>query len=135
SLRSLGFYGLVLGWTLIATVVVLPAAVVSGVQFPILIGLLGQGKRAVGRHTGLAYAWNTLGAILGSLAGGFGLIPLLSATGTWRLVVALLAGLAMVSAFVVPRAGPAPLSPRVAAGVAAVIALLMLCAEGPTSAW
>ena len=33
---------------------------------------------------GLAYAANTLGAIAGSLAGGFGLMPWLGAPGAWR---------------------------------------------------
>jgi hypothetical protein len=53
-------------------IVVLPAAFVSGVQFPLLIGLLGRGDKDVGRDVGLAYATNTAGAIAGSLAGGFG---------------------------------------------------------------
>ena len=43
---------------------------------------------------GATYAANTLGGIAGSIAGGFGLIPWLSAPGVWRLVVALLLGLA-----------------------------------------
>ena len=37
------------------------------------------------------HAANTLGAIAGSLAGGFGLLPALSATGAWQLVVVVLA--------------------------------------------
>ena len=90
-LAGLGFYGLVLGWTAITLLVVFPAAFVSGVQFPLLIGLLGRGGQGVGRQVGQAYAFNTLGSILGSLAGGFGLLPLLSAPGTWRLCAALLA--------------------------------------------
>ena len=63
---------------------VLPAAFVSGVQFPLLIGLLGQGDKDVGKQVGLAFSWNTVGAICGSLAGGFGLLPLLAAPGVWR---------------------------------------------------
>ena len=60
---------------------VLPAAFVAGVQFPLLIALLGRGDQHVGRQVGLTYAWNTAGAIVGSLAGGFGLLPLLTAPG------------------------------------------------------
>ncbi|HYO68139.1 MAG TPA: fused MFS/spermidine synthase, partial [Archangium sp.] len=37
-----GFGGLVLGWAFVAAVVVLPAAFVSGVQFPLLLALLGR---------------------------------------------------------------------------------------------
>ena len=37
-----------------------------------LIALFGQGRERLGRDVGLAYAANTAGAIVGSLAGGFG---------------------------------------------------------------
>ena len=57
----------------------LPAAVVAGFQFPLLVSLLGRGGRDVGRHTARAYALNTAGAIVGSLAGGFGLMPVFTA--------------------------------------------------------
>ena len=60
-----GFSGMLLGWTAVTLLVVLPAAVVAGVQFPLLIALLGGGKQHVGRQIGLAYAVNTLGAIVG----------------------------------------------------------------------
>ena len=76
------FGGLVWGWSLIALLVVFPAAFLAGLQFPMLISLLGKGREKVATHVGLAYAWNTAGAIVGSLAGGFGLLPLLSAPGT-----------------------------------------------------
>src|SRR5207244_2945680 len=63
GLGNLGFHGYVIGWTLITLVVVFPAAFIAGVQFPMLISLLGEGREAIGRHVGLAYAWNTAGAI------------------------------------------------------------------------
>ncbi len=85
------FMGEVAGWTIVAAIVILPAAFVSGVQFSLLIGLLGGGDKDVGKQVGLACSWNTAGAIIGSLAGGFGLLPLLSAPGIWRAVAALLA--------------------------------------------
>lgn len=84
-----GFAREVLGWTIVASIVVLPAALVSGYQFPLLVALLGRGNTDVGKQIGLAVAWNTAGAILGSLAGGFGLLPLLTAPGVWRAVVVL----------------------------------------------
>ncbi|MBM4377470.1 MAG: fused MFS/spermidine synthase, partial [Deltaproteobacteria bacterium] len=81
-LRSAGSVGLVghaAAWSVVTAIVVLPAAIVSGYQFPLLIALLGSGERGLGRHVGLAYAWNTAGSIVGSLAGGFALLPLLGA--------------------------------------------------------
>ena len=101
--NRLGFPGEVLGWSAIAVMVVLPAAIVSGVQFPVLIALLGRGHKDVGRQVGSTYAFNTMGGILGSLAGGFGLIPLLSAVGAWRTVGITLAGLCAYLAVVAAR--------------------------------
>ena len=72
-LGSLGFYGYVTAWTAICVIVTFPAAVISGIQFPMLIALIGKSNARVGSQTGMIYAWNTAGAIMGSLAGGFGL--------------------------------------------------------------
>ena len=93
-LGGAGFLALVGVWTAVTALVVLPAAIVAGYQFPLLIALLGSGRRRVGREVGVTYAANTLGAIVGSIAGGFGLIPLLTAPGVWRLVALLLLALA-----------------------------------------
>jgi len=152
SLQSMGFWGLVMGWSIVTTVVVLPAAFLSGIQFPLLIALLGRGRTAVGRHIGQAYTFNTIGAILGSLAGGFGLLPLLSAVNAWRLVVVLLAALAAATlALAALRARTATAGDReadsgfslpphllgrlVAPAIATVVAILLILATGPTAAW
>src|SRR5207302_739428 len=100
-LGTLGFYGHVLAWTALCSIVVFPAALVSGLQFPLLIALLGQGRKRVGSQTGAAYAWNTIGALIGSLAGGFGFIPMFSALGVWKLVVVILCAVAIVAACLV----------------------------------
>ena len=89
--QSSSFLQSVVDWTLIAGVVVFPAALISGIQYPLLVSLLGQGRQQIGRQVGLCGAWNTAGAIAGSLAGGFGVLPPPSAPGAWRAVVVLLA--------------------------------------------
>lgn len=92
-LRDAGVWGLwghAAGWTVVTTLVVFPAALVSGYQFPLLIALLGRGREELARHVGVAYAFNTGGAILGSLAGGFVLFPRIGALGAWRLTAWLL---------------------------------------------
>jgi hypothetical protein len=81
DLRSFGFVGQIAGWTTIAAIVVFPAALVSGLQFPLLISLLGQGSRDVGQQVGRAFAWNTVGAMAGSLAA---VRPAAAALGAWR---------------------------------------------------
>src|SRR5262249_7005167 len=139
-LQSAGFSAHVGGWTIVTLIVVLPPALVAGYQFPLLIALFGHGRERVGSHVGYAYAANTAGAIVGSLAGGFGLLPWLSAPTAWRLVaiVLLLLGLA---AIVIPvarsgetplsRAGRAPLLAYLLAGVT----IVLLFAPGPTPVW
>ena len=134
SFGAFGFGGYVAGWSLVAGLVVFPAAFVAGLQFPLLIALLGRGRERVGSDVGLAYAWNTAGGIAGSLAGGFGLLPLLSATGTWVLVVCLLCGLALLSLLLSGRASGGGLRASMPAGAAAA-SLLLLTASGPTGAW
>lgn len=86
-----GFHLSVISWAIVAGIVILPAAVVAGFQFPALLASLGRGRTHLGMQVGMAYAWNTMGAIAGSLAGGFGLLPMLSAPGAWRAAVVLLA--------------------------------------------
>jgi spermidine synthase len=134
SFGVLGFTGLLAGWTVITLLVVLPAAFVAGVQFPLLIALLGRGRRDVGRQIGLAYAFNTLGAIVGSLAGGFGLLPLLSAPGCWRLVVWVLVALGLLAASMAVRAEKR-WAPALAFGMLGAAALFALRAKGPTAVW
>jgi spermidine synthase len=120
----------VAGWILVTAIVVLPASIVAGVQFPMLIALLGRGDAGVGRDVGQAYAWNTGGAIGGSLLGGFALIPHLGATGCWRLCVAMLAVLAATFAVRARRTAHLAL----AAGIGAA-AMLGIFATGPTALW
>lgn len=140
---AFGFGGYVAGWSLVAGLVVLPAAFVAGLQFPLLIALLGQGRERVGSDVGIAYAWNTMGGIAGSLAGGFGLLPLLSATGTWVFVAGLLCALGVLALLLSRHARGAALargsgdrgSIGLGIGAAAACLLLMLSAPGPTAAW
>lgn len=133
-LDALGFEGRILSWSLITVLVVLPAAVVAGFQFPLLIGLLGMGKNSVGRHVGMAYASNTIGAIMGALAGGFGLMPLLSALGTWQAAVCLLLLLGIISAGLGAVGKTLVWYHLLPAGVILSAGLLLL-AQGPTAAW
>jgi spermidine synthase len=132
---TLGFTALVSVWAVVTIIVVLPPALISGYQFPLLVGLLGSGERNVGREVGLAYAANTLGAIIGSLAGGFGLVPLLSAPGTWKLTALLLLALLAAALVLAFRQGGASFRTAAAPIAAGLASLLLLTAVGPTAAW
>lgn len=131
SFEDLGFSALVGAWFVVAAVVVLPAAIVSGVQFPLLVALLGKAGKDAGRHVGLAYGWNTIGAILGSLAGGFGLLPLLTAPGVWRASALLLLGLG-VAAMVLSARIEKKMNALALPTIATIMTLLLVRAVGPT---
>jgi hypothetical protein len=89
-----------------------------------------------------------MGSILGSLAGGFGLIPLLSALGAWRTVAITLAGLCVYLAVIAARtrrtatvrgqalnaAGTRRVPSAVSVGIG-VLAVLLLTFTGPTAVW
>lgn len=137
-LRPLGalyFSGVIAGWAIVTLVVVLPTAIVAGVQFPLLIALMGQGKKDIGAQTGWVYAANTGGSIAGSLAGGFGLLPALSVLGCWKLAAGLLALVGLGAALeTLKRWADSPF--RAMWTVLGAIAVFMLLrTEGPTAVW
>jgi spermidine synthase len=119
---TLGFGGSIIAWTIVSMIVVFPAAFISGIQFPLLISLLGRGETDVGSDVGAAYAWNTAGAIAGSLAAGFGL-PYVTAPGAWRLMIVVLA---LLSVAAIRRPVPTAIAALAVAGVFAL---------GPTAVW
>lgn len=137
--RIYGLFGHALAWGIVTAIVVLPAAIVAGYQFPLLISLLGKGDEQVGRQVGLAYAANTLGAIAGSLAGGFVLLPPLGALGTWQLTTWLLALLAIAALLLGHQRSRARWRSLHRSGAPALVAALSLLAlhgsRGPTAAW
>ncbi|MEK6320655.1 MAG: fused MFS/spermidine synthase [Acidobacteriota bacterium] len=76
---------------LIASFVMIAPTVLLGALFPLVVRIVSRGKlgRATGRTVGDAYAANTVGAIAGSFASGFILIPWLGLLGSLRLCVGL----------------------------------------------
>ena len=124
-------------WTLVTMVVVLPAAIVAGYQFPLLIALFGRGRTDSAVRSALAYAANTLGAIAGALAGGFGLLPWLSAPGAWRFAAMLLVGARRLRDGVGLAAWRRGVRRRASGAQLAVAAFALACvgATGPTAVW
>jgi spermidine synthase len=133
-LGTAGFAGHIMAWTALCSIVVFPAAFISGLQFPLLIALLGRGGKCIGSQTGAAYAWNTIGALIGALAGGFGLMALFSAPGVWRIVIVLLALLAIVAVSLAFRESRERVGGFVALAFVA-LALTTLTSTGPTAFW
>jgi spermidine synthase len=129
-----GLWGHVLAWSAVCGVVVLPASLVAGYQFPMLVALLGRGRAGLGRDVGMAYLFNTAGAIVGSLAGGFLVIPYLTAPGTWRAVVLLLVVVAAAALAIVPSRRMSA-SRMLAASAGVLAAMCVVLPDGPTAAW
>jgi predicted membrane-bound spermidine synthase len=133
-LATLGFGMSVSVWSVVASIAVLPAAIVSGAQFPLIIGLYGSGSKSLGREVGLAYLANTIGAIIGALAGGFGLLPALSALGCWRLIVFMLVGSSVIALFA-SRPNRSTLARTAVVATVAFVALILNAQTGPTALW
>jgi spermidine synthase len=64
---------------MLCVLTVLPAALLMGATFPIAARLWAAGSDGLGRKLGGVYAGNVAGAIVGSLAAGFILVPVLGA--------------------------------------------------------
>ncbi len=134
ALGVMGFTGLLAGWFVVASVVIFPAALIAGYQFPLLIGLLGSGRKDVGRHLGTAYAWNTVGAIAGSIFGGFLILPFVTAPGSWRLVVWLLVVLSL-GGMVIAMRNRGRFVGLAGTSLVCVAAIASVSFQGPTAVW
>jgi spermidine synthase len=64
---------------MLCVLTVLPAALLMGATFPVAARLWAAGSDGLGRKLGGVYAGNVAGAIVGSLAAGFILVPALGA--------------------------------------------------------
>jgi spermidine synthase len=67
---------------------VLPAALLMGATFPVAARLWAAGESSLGQKLGGVYAGNVAGAIVGSLAGGFVLVPVFGAGHSLLLLAA-----------------------------------------------
>jgi spermidine synthase len=129
-----GLLGEIVDWTLTSSVLVLAPAIMAGIQFPLIVGLLGNDARDAGRSVGYAYAANTVGSIIGALTGGFVLLPLLMAPGSWRMTALLTVALSATALMV----GSRRMTRRMQLGVAGLLAAafgLTTVPRGPTAVW
>jgi spermidine synthase len=94
SLAIFGFIGVDYGSLFLPPLImVAPVALLMGVAFPVAVRCYSDCAGMIGRRVGELYAWNTIGCIFGSLAGGFVLVPEFGAARTG----ALLAGFSLVA--------------------------------------
>jgi spermidine synthase len=121
----------------ISIVVLLPSTLCIGATFPFAVRLLARAPEQASEATARVYAWNTVGAIVGSIGAGFWLIPALGFPGALSVGVGTSALLALVASWwSVPRAPALALGAAALLGVAAFVPFQppwMLLRTGPIS--
>ena len=83
--------------------VILPSALCIGATFPFAVRIHTPSAAAAGQATARIYAWNTAGAIAGSVLAGFYLLPALGFTGSVHLAVAINLALALAALALIAR--------------------------------
>jgi spermidine synthase len=106
----------------------LPGAVCIGSTFPFAVRILARHAGQAGAATASAYAWSTVGAVLGAVVGGLSALPALGFAGTVRALAATSLVLALGCALL-----GRPRLPRLA--VAAGASLLVPLAVAPRTPW
>lgn len=103
----------------VAALVLLPSTLCIGATFPFALRILEHRPERAGSASGRLYAWNTVGAIVGSILAGFFIIPTFEFGGTLQVAVTanLAIGLAGALLWLRSRRGLAIAVPAVAFGV------------------
>ncbi|MEE8142903.1 MAG: fused MFS/spermidine synthase, partial [Planctomycetota bacterium] len=109
--------------------VLLPGTLCIGATFPFAMRLLADETQDAAPAAARVYAWNTVGAILGSILAAFLLVPLLGFTGTAQLAISLNLLVAFLASLLFQGA---KLRPRVA-GACFLTAALVLFLPAPVS--
>jgi spermidine synthase len=98
-------------------------ALLMGAAFPLANAIVQQAEPAVGRRAGILYLGNTMGAVLGSLAAGYVLLPRFGVQGTATVLV-FAAGLTLAPLYFASSAVPGTRSRTM---VTAIAALVIVC--------
>ncbi len=81
------FFGIQLMEFAVASLAMLPATLLMGAAFPLVCRIYaGNALEQLGTRIGIVYAANTMGAVLGAIAAGFILIPLIGTEITLRIL-------------------------------------------------
>jgi spermidine synthase len=110
----------------IAMAILVPPALAIGATFPFAVRMLARGPADAGSASARVYAWNTIGAIVGSVATGFAVLPALGYAGT--LAAACSLNLALAAATALLLAGGRAL---LGLSVAGALALAVLAPSEP----
>jgi len=86
--------------TLFSGLLLLPMTLAIGMTYPLAVRVLASDAEEAAPASARVYAWNTVGAIAGSLAAGFILIPALKYEGAMRVAVFASAALGVAAVWV-----------------------------------
>jgi len=123
-----GGSGSLLGNAAVAIAVLLPVTLCIGATFPFAVRLMADTPEHASAVSARVYAWNTIGAIAGSIAAGFLLLPWLGFAGTTTVGVAANLVLAAAAGALAKPARSAPIA-------LALLGVVALVALPPTSPW
>ncbi|HLK89893.1 MAG TPA: tetratricopeptide repeat protein [Polyangia bacterium] len=101
-----GTVGFGLARLLLTVIALIPTAALMGATLPVLVAAFAPGR--VGQPLARLYALNTLGAVVGSILGGFFLIPGLGLGATTAVAVVLNLAVGALAWSCARRAAPAP---------------------------
>jgi predicted membrane-bound spermidine synthase len=87
---------------LVCVAMMIVPALLLGACFPVVVQVYSRNVATLGRSIGVVYGSNTLGAIFGSIAGGFLLMPLLGLY--WTMAVACIVNLVLAAVLAVGAA-------------------------------
>jgi spermidine synthase len=122
-LRSFGFDfdGMNATKMVLSVLTIFPAALAFGATFPVVVRVAARAGEGTGSRIGRVYAWNTVGAILGSFLTGFVFLPAFGMETTLRGVIVVSLLLAFGSLLV--EKGPLALRWAVPIGLALVVVM------------
>ena len=113
---------------LFAALLLLPMTLAIGMTYPLAVRVLANDANDAAAASARVYAWNTVGAILGSLAAGFVLIPALKYEGAIHVAVAASAALGIASLWALV---PINRIYAISASVVAIAACVLFAPQAP----
>ncbi len=116
-----GWWGKVGMRFLLCMLAMLPPTLLMGATFPVVAKLYAGSAKGIGANIGKMYAFNTVGAILGSFTAGFVAIPMIGQENTILLAVTLNVAAALL--LLLPIKGPARARAPLAAACAGSLIL------------
>jgi spermidine synthase len=104
----------------------LPMTLVLGASFPLALALAGGEPATAARDASRVYAANTIGAITGSLAAGFLLVPMLGLRDSIRIAALLAAAAGVAVLFTAGEGNRGRLVAPIAATALAIVAIVFM---------